>query len=237
MDPDMVIQPYEMALLAPLNVNGVGELMDEMKKQSYPRVEILISHDPTAFISRRSIDPVSGIIRRMYTSKPKSPNIRTPPSPIHAKVPAQPPISTPPAKVKLSPHSQTSTPYRLKPYLQDSTRTKKARTAPTTPEKQAAPTRTPTPTKQVTPSSTPGSERKKKRIPIPRSWESATAEDLLIFKLKENGGSWAEITTEWNDISGLKYACSTISNRWLKIHSTLGNPPEGAWDLDSGMSS
>lgn len=235
----MFIQPYEMALLAPLNVKEVGELMDETKKQSYPRVKIPIPHDRTFFISGRSIDPVSGAVRRNYISKPKSPIIRNPTPPMHTKVPAQPPISTPPAKVKPLPQFPTSTPlkHRLKPSLKDPTRTKQARTAPTTPATRAAPTPTSTPTKLVTPSSTPGSERKKKGIPIPRSWEYATAEDLLIFKLKENGGSWAEITTEWNSISGLGYACSTISNRWFKIHSTLGNPPEGAWDLDSGMSS
>ncbi|OQD70474.1 hypothetical protein PENDEC_c023G00829 [Penicillium decumbens] len=72
----------------------------------------------------------------------------------------------------------------------------------------------------------------KRGIPIPKSWEAASSEDLLIFKLKENGGTWTEITEEWNEISGLGYSASTVSNRWRKIVASLGNPPEKMWDLD-----
>ncbi|KAJ5216605.1 uncharacterized protein N7498_003012 [Penicillium cinerascens] len=98
-----------------------------------------------------------------------------------------------------------------------------------TPDKALRPKRT-----RTTPAPSPSNERKR-GIPIPKSWETASSEDLLLFKLKENGGSWMDISAEWNRISGLEYAARTLSNRWNKITSTLGTPPEKVWDLDASM--
>ncbi|KAJ5126372.1 hypothetical protein N7448_005677 [Penicillium atrosanguineum] len=214
--PLVLIRPDEMALMDPLTVDEVGDLMDELEKRKYSRSIIPIPHDPTLIVSGLSTDPVSGAIINLY--KPKPPIIRSPTAPVKVKVKGQtqPQLSTP-RKRRL----EKSTTNDLLP-------AKRTRTAPATPLKSATP---------IIRTSSPRSEQKRlKGIPLPQSWESATAEDILLFKLKEYGGTWAEITAEWNSISGRSYASSTISNRWTKINSTLGDPPEKIWDLDSSMS-
>lgn len=199
----------------PITVDEVGDLMNELERRHYQRAIIPIPQDPTLIISGLFTDPVTGATVNLY--KPKPPMIMNPTSPVTVEEQSQPQ----PGRARKRQLRTTIT--------NDLPPTKRTRTAPRTPTK---------PTTPVTPTSSPGSEHKKRKgIPIPQSWESATAEDILLFKLKECGGTWAEITAEWNNISGLRYASSTISNRWTKIHSILGDPPEKIWDLDSSMSS
>ena len=213
--PSLLIRPDEMALMDPLTVDEVNDLMDELERRNYQRAIIPISQSPTPIFPGLSTDPVTGAIVNLY--KPKPPMIRNPTTPVTVKGQSQPQL----ARLRKK-RLRTTINNDLPPI-------KRTRTSPTTPTKPATP---------VTPASSPGSEHKRRKgIPIPQSWESATAEDILLFKLKEYGGTWAEITAEWNNISGLRYASSTISNRWTKIHSTLGDPPEKIWDLDSSMSS
>lgn len=148
----------------------------------------------------------------------QEPAISTTPDPSSATNASEPTLSmpTPSVKVPIEP-VQALTPAKspLKPIQ--------------TPENAPRPKRT-----RTTPASFPSCERKR-GIPIPKSWETASSEDLLLFKLKENGGSWIDISAEWNRISGLEYAARTLSNRWNKITSTLGTPPEKVWDLDASI--
>ncbi|KAJ5661472.1 uncharacterized protein N7477_009088 [Penicillium maclennaniae] len=211
----MLTRPDELALMDPLTVDDVGDLMDEMEQRDSPRAIVPISQDSTLVVSRLSKSTVTAPIMEIY--KPKPPKLSNPATTIPVKEQDQPQLATP-----LKRRLRTTITDDLPPNEQ---------TCPgaTTPTKHA---------RQETPATSPGSEHKRRKgIPIPQSWELATAEDILLFKLKEYGGTWAEITAEWNNISGLRYASSTISNRWTKIHSTLGDPPERIWDLDSSMSS
>lgn len=142
----------------------------------------------------------------------------TTPDPTAETDASKPALSTPTPSVKISTKPvQALTPAKspLKPIQ--------------TPDNARRPKRT-----RTTPASSPSNERKR-GIPIPKSWETASSEDLLLFKLKENGGSWMDISAEWNRISGLEYAARTLSNRWNKISSTLGTPPEKVWDLDASL--
>ncbi|KAJ6127606.1 hypothetical protein N7523_003218 [Penicillium sp. IBT 18751x] len=211
----VLIRPDELTLMDPLTVDDVGDLMDEMEQRNHPGAIIPISQDSTDIVSELSKDPVTAPIMKIY--KPKHLEMSKPATTIPVKEQDQPQLATP-----LKSRLRNNITDDLPP-------TERTHIGPIIPAKHA---------RHETPASSPGSEHKKRKgIPIPQSWELATAEDILLFKLKEYGGTWAEITAEWNNISGLRYASSTISNRWTKIHSTLGDPPEMIWDLDSSMSS
>jgi hypothetical protein len=170
-DPFLLLTPEEEELLKPGTHEELDQLMEELEKHKYPRVQVCI---PSLVFQETAV-----------TAKPK-------------------PMRTPSVEVQIN--SQTLTP------------TKKPQT-----------NQTPEPPKLGSPPSG------KKGIPIPKTWETASSEDLLLFQLKENGGTWMDIAGEWNQISGLEYAASTLANRWRKILTRLGEPPEMVWDLDSSM--
>jgi hypothetical protein len=175
-DPFLLITPEEEELLKPGTHEELDQLMDELEKHKYPRVQVCI---PSLVFQETAVTQ----------SKPSS----NPPKPVR----------TPSVEVHIN--SQILTP------------TKKPQTNQTPPSKVQSP-----------PSG-------KKGIPIPKTWQTASSEDLLLFQLKENGGTWTDIAGEWNQISGLEYAASTLANRWRKILTRLGEPPEMVWDLDSSM--
>lgn len=187
-DPFLLITPEEEDLLRPGTAEELDQLMDELEKHKYPRVEVC---NPSLVFQ----ETVTVINPALNPGKPE-------------------PMQTPVEHINITSQVQVHAPKKPNPNPQ---------------------TKTPSPSAPPKRLRTPQSERKK-GIPIPKTWESANSEDLLLFKLKEHGGTWTDIAVEWNRISGLEYAASTLANRWRKIIGSLGDPPEMVWDLDASMS-
>jgi hypothetical protein len=69
-----------------------------------------------------------------------------------------------------------------------------------------------------------GDEKPKKieMRPMPTSLETASPEDRMILRMKdEEGKSWAEIREAWNAMTGDKVGGSTLSGRYARIKANL----------------
>ena len=64
-------------------------------------------------------------------------------------------------------------------------------------------------------------------VPISTSLETASAEDKMLFKLKEEGKSWAVIREAWETMTGEKTKNSTLPNRYVRLKSNFMTLKEG----------
>ena len=64
-------------------------------------------------------------------------------------------------------------------------------------------------------------------VPISTSLETASAEDKMLFKLKEEGKSWAVIRDAWETMTGEKTKNSTLPNRYVRLKSNFMTLKEG----------
>ena len=64
-------------------------------------------------------------------------------------------------------------------------------------------------------------------VPISTSLETASPEDKMLFKLKEEGKSWAVIRDAWETMTGEKTKNSTLPNRYVRLKSNFMTLKEG----------
>ena len=64
-------------------------------------------------------------------------------------------------------------------------------------------------------------------VPISTSLETASAEDKMLVKMKEEGKSWAVIRDAWETMTGEKTKSSTLPNRYIRLKSNFMTLKEG----------
>ena len=84
---------------------------------------------------------------------------------------------------------------------------------------------TPTKKKRTTPpKAKPASEKTKKAEmrPMPTSYETASPEDRMLLRMKDDEGKgWAEIREAWEAMTGDKVGGSTLSGRYARIKANF----------------
>ena len=77
---------------------------------------------------------------------------------------------------------------------------------------------------------------KRKKAPIPTSWESASETDKLIIRLREEKrNSWGEIAAAWTAVTREKTKGSSIAWRYARLKENFMTLSEG--DVRSESSS
>lgn len=145
-----------------------------------------------------------------------------------------PPPPPPPAPI-LAPSPSPSTPRKRAADVAfiDGSPGKKQKTTPTKSSRGVSSTPS-TPSSgeltfiACTPASSPHTPRK--RVPsrtaaIPKSWAEASAEDHMLFELKNAGGSWQQIANAWNSLFHESFTPRSLSSRWQRVKAKIGLPP------------
>ncbi|KKA23717.1 hypothetical protein T310_2257 [Rasamsonia emersonii CBS 393.64] len=79
---------------------------------------------------------------------------------------------------------------------------------------------TTTPSKKTKTTTRSGATTPKKEISI--SYESASKEDRMLIRMREvEGKSWAEISTAWEAMTGVKTASGTLCKRYSRLRANL----------------
>lgn len=56
---------------------------------------------------------------------------------------------------------------------------------------------------------------------MPTSYESASEEDKMLLRMKDEGKVWAEIREAWEKMTGEKVGKSTLSSRYARIKANF----------------
>lgn len=73
------------------------------------------------------------------------------------------------------------------------------------------------------------------RIPYPKTWAAASGADVLLFELKNAGGTWEMIEKSYNKLTNHGHTRSALQSRYWGIKKALGDIPHEDPGFEGGM--